>query len=50
MSAALNREYHALADAGAPIVQVEEPAIHQAIHDPNAPIKPDNGSRRSTPR
>ncbi len=27
MSAALNREYHALADAGAPIVQIEEPAI-----------------------
>ena len=41
MSAALNREYHALADAGAPIVQVEEPAIHQVIHDPNQPIKPD---------
>ncbi len=41
MSAALNREYHALADAGAPIVQVEEPAIHQVIADPNAPIKPD---------
>jgi 5-methyltetrahydropteroyltriglutamate--homocysteine methyltransferase len=40
MSAALNREYHALADAGAPIVQVEEPAIHQTINDPNAPIKP----------
>jgi 5-methyltetrahydropteroyltriglutamate--homocysteine methyltransferase len=41
MSAALNREYHALADAGAPIVQVEEPAIHQVINDPNAPIKPE---------
>jgi 5-methyltetrahydropteroyltriglutamate--homocysteine methyltransferase len=41
MSAALNREYHALADAGAPIVQVEEPAIHQVIHDPNQPIKLD---------
>jgi 5-methyltetrahydropteroyltriglutamate--homocysteine methyltransferase len=41
MSAALNREYHALADAGAPIVQVEEPAIHQVISDPNAAIKPD---------
>ncbi len=34
MSDALNREYHALADAGAPIVQVEEPAIHQIIYDP----------------
>jgi 5-methyltetrahydropteroyltriglutamate--homocysteine methyltransferase len=41
MSAALNRDYHALADAGAPIVQIEEPAIHQVIHDPKAPIKPD---------
>ena len=41
MSAALNREYHALADAGAPIVQIEEPAIHQIIGDPKAPIKPD---------
>ena len=41
MSAALNREYHALADAGAPIVQIEEPAIHQVIADQNAPIKPD---------
>jgi 5-methyltetrahydropteroyltriglutamate--homocysteine methyltransferase len=33
MSDVLNREYHALADAGAPIVQVEEPAIHQIIGD-----------------
>ena len=41
MSAALNREYHALADAGAPIVQVEEPAIHQVIADPNTAIKPE---------
>jgi 5-methyltetrahydropteroyltriglutamate--homocysteine methyltransferase len=41
LSAALNREYHALADAGAPIVQIEEPAIHQTIGDPNAPIKPE---------
>jgi 5-methyltetrahydropteroyltriglutamate--homocysteine methyltransferase len=40
LSAALNREYHALADAGAPIVQIEEPAIHQVINDPNATIKP----------
>jgi 5-methyltetrahydropteroyltriglutamate--homocysteine methyltransferase len=40
LSAALNREYHALADAGAPIVQIEEPAIHQVIADPNATIKP----------
>src|SRR6187397_3224651 len=35
MSDVLNREYHALADAGAPIVQVEEPAIHQIIYDPS---------------
>jgi 5-methyltetrahydropteroyltriglutamate--homocysteine methyltransferase len=41
LSAALNREYHALADAGAPIVQVEEPAIHQVVGDPNAPISPE---------
>ena len=41
MSAALNHEYHALADAGAPIVQIEEPAIHQVINDPKAPIKPE---------
>ncbi len=27
LSAALNKEYHALADAGAPLVQIEEPAI-----------------------
>jgi 5-methyltetrahydropteroyltriglutamate--homocysteine methyltransferase len=40
LSAALNREYHALADAGAPIVQIEEPAIHQVIADPNASIAP----------
>jgi 5-methyltetrahydropteroyltriglutamate--homocysteine methyltransferase len=40
LSVALNREYHALADAGAPIVQVEEPAIHQVIADPHASIKP----------
>jgi len=40
MSAALNKEYHALADAGAPMVQIEEPAIHQVIADPNQKIKP----------
>ena len=40
MSAALNHEYHALADAGAPIVQIEEPAIHQVIGDPDQKIKP----------
>jgi 5-methyltetrahydropteroyltriglutamate--homocysteine methyltransferase len=40
MSVALNTEYHALADAGAPMVQIEEPAIHQVIADPNQKIKP----------
>jgi 5-methyltetrahydropteroyltriglutamate--homocysteine methyltransferase len=40
LSAALNREYHALADAGAPLIQIEEPAIHQVIADPNQRIKP----------
>jgi 5-methyltetrahydropteroyltriglutamate--homocysteine methyltransferase len=40
LSVALNREYHALADAGAPIVQVEEPAIHQVIADPHQRIQP----------
>ena len=41
LSVALNREYHALADAGAPLVQIEEPAIHQVIADPNQKIKPE---------
>ncbi len=41
LSAALNKEYHALADAGAPIVQIEEPAIHQIIAHPNPSIKPE---------
>jgi 5-methyltetrahydropteroyltriglutamate--homocysteine methyltransferase len=41
LSIALNKEYHALAYAGAPIVQIEEPAIHQVIADPNQVIKPD---------
>jgi len=41
-SDALNREYHALADAGAPVVQLEEPEVHQTIHDPACPIKPEN--------
>src|SRR6478735_145914 len=40
LSAALNRDYHALADAGAPLVQIEEPAIHQIIADPNQKIPP----------
>jgi 5-methyltetrahydropteroyltriglutamate--homocysteine methyltransferase len=41
LSVALNKEYHALADAGAPLVQIEEPAIHQVIADPRQPIKPE---------
>ena len=41
LSDALNAEYHAMADAGAPIVQIEEPEIHQTIHDSNAPFDPD---------
>jgi 5-methyltetrahydropteroyltriglutamate--homocysteine methyltransferase len=40
LSTALNREYHALADAGAPIVQIEEPAIHQIVNDPKANAEP----------
>jgi len=41
LSAALNKEYHALADAGAPIVQIEEPAIHQIVADPKQAIRPE---------
>lgn len=41
LSDALNGEYHALADAGAPIVQIEEPSIHQIVNDPNATTEPD---------
>src|ERR1700741_2602199 len=41
LSGALNREYNALADAGAPLVQIEDPAIHQVIADPNQKIKPE---------
>jgi 5-methyltetrahydropteroyltriglutamate--homocysteine methyltransferase len=41
LSIALNKEYHALADAGAPLVQIEEPAIHQVIADPKQAIKPE---------
>lgn len=38
LSEALNKEYHALADAGAPLIQIEEPAIHQTMNDPAAPF------------
>ena len=41
LSATLNKEYHALANAGAPIVQIEEPAIHQMVNDPNQKIMPE---------
>ena len=41
LSAVLNKEYHALINAGAPIVQIEEPAIHQMVNDPNQKIMPE---------
>jgi 5-methyltetrahydropteroyltriglutamate--homocysteine methyltransferase len=41
LSAAFNKEYHALADTGAPLLQVEEPAIHQNIHIKNPPVTPE---------
>jgi 5-methyltetrahydropteroyltriglutamate--homocysteine methyltransferase len=31
LSTVLNGEYHALADAGCPIIQVEEPSIHETV-------------------
>jgi 5-methyltetrahydropteroyltriglutamate--homocysteine methyltransferase len=31
LSAALNEEYHGLADAGCPIIQIEEPSIHETV-------------------
>jgi 5-methyltetrahydropteroyltriglutamate--homocysteine methyltransferase len=31
LSEAFNAEYHALADAGAPLIQIEEPSIHQSM-------------------
>ena len=34
---ALNQEYRALADAGCPIIQIEEPLIHFLAADPNVP-------------
>jgi len=41
LSDAMNKEYHAVVDAGAPLIQIEEPEVHQTIHDPNAPFKPE---------
>ena len=38
LSEAFNAEYHALADAGAPLVQIEEPSIHQSLQAPNQEI------------
>ena len=38
LSEAFNDEYHALADAGAPLVQIEEPSIHQSMQVPNQEI------------
>lgn len=39
LSDAFNREYHALADAGAPLIQVEEPAIHQSMQVPGQEVQ-----------
>jgi 5-methyltetrahydropteroyltriglutamate--homocysteine methyltransferase len=41
LSEAFNAEYHAMADAGAPIVQIEEPAIHQSMQVPGQEIAPE---------
>ena len=41
LSDAFNKEYHALADAGAPLVQIEEPAIHQSMQVPGQEISPE---------
>jgi 5-methyltetrahydropteroyltriglutamate--homocysteine methyltransferase len=38
LSEAFNGEYHALADAGAPLVQIEEPSIHQSMQVPGQEI------------
>ncbi len=38
LSEALNAEYHALADAGAPMVQIEEPSIHQSMQVPGQEV------------
>ncbi len=38
ISVALNAEYHDLADAGCPVIQVEEPAIHGRVGIVNDPI------------
>jgi len=40
LSEAFNGEYHALADAGAPIVQIEEPSIHQSSQVEGQEIDP----------
>ena len=41
LSEAFNGEYHALADAGAPLVQIEEPSIHQSMQVPGQEITPE---------
>ncbi|MDA0261070.1 MAG: hypothetical protein O3A21_02575, partial [Proteobacteria bacterium] len=38
ISIALNKEYNALADAGCPVIQVEEPAIHGRVGIVDDPI------------
>ncbi len=41
LSEAFNAEYHALADAGAPMVQIEEPSIHQSMQVPGQEVSAD---------
>ena len=38
LSDAFNAEYHVLADAGAPLVQIEEPSIHQSMQVPGQEV------------
>jgi len=38
LSASLNEEYHELADAGCPIVQLEEPCLHETIGIVDDPV------------
>ena len=38
LSSTFNDEYHELADAGCPIIQIEEPAIHEVIGISNDPV------------
>ena len=38
LSSTFNDEYHELADAGCPIIQIEEPALHEVIGISNDPV------------